>query len=496
MLIIVQVAVLLFLNLGPYQILFRASAENIKSWYPHWGTLFLSVRHFITPVLIGILLIELGALFKLKSKAISVHSKPGKPELLLLSITLLFTLCLSEIVLRYQGYKPGKYIYLGCTEVDSLIELKGKYTDEDGIYKVSPDARKEICDSLYAADTDSAHIFHFDYRRYAEEDYSLARDFWDVSHGKYQNRFASTLSEIKKKKNWSAIDSAIVAYSRCPVNGDGFKSIEFLKVPNTTPSVLLIGDSYVWGHTTINHTNSFADILLCKGYTIYNAGIGGADPPQYLAVAKKYIPILKPGIVVVNFNLSNDIQYFNRILSRDTPMVWWTNAGFLLSCPDGVYFKSKDEAYQFDIGNTYIPATSVFNKFCSKTVLTTLLWHFLSKHFDINMVSQEMKKRNAEAAKLQQKAPYSNTQMEEIKAICEQNNSAFVLTVLPAIYRNDEGGKVMGVSRFPDLFPNLPYIECPKYPISYFTGDHFNDTGHDHYAIFLQGIIDSVSKAK
>jgi hypothetical protein len=244
----------------------------------------------------------------------------------------------------------------------------------------------------------------------------------------------------------------------------------------------------------VNKTNSFADLLLAKGYTVYNTGIGGTDPPQYLGVAREYIPKLKPDFVIVNFNLDNDVQYYERKLKPFVPPVWISNSVYLLSCPNGVYFKDPQESFQFNREYVYIPPANKFNRLCSKTVITTLFWrafrYVLGFETQSDMMKEYQKKIKPMAA-----VPYSNAQITEIEEICKTCHSQFVLVTLPAVGMNAKGNyQPQYADSFPNLFSGMHYFAPPVTKECYNLPDqHFNDIGHKKYADFLEKIIDSIS---
>ncbi|MDB5284332.1 MAG: hypothetical protein JWO06_3407, partial [Bacteroidota bacterium] len=170
------------------------------------------------------------------------------------------------------------------------------------------------------------------------------------------------------------LDSLIIAYVHCPLNSAGFRSPEFLETVNSAPKVLLLGDSYTYGHSTKNKTYSFADLLMTKKYAVYNTGLSAADPPQYLSVARKYIPLIKPQYVVVNICMANDVDYYEKKYRPYQPYYYVTNAGCLDACPRGLNMANANESYQLIRSLIYIPQTSCLNRLCSKTCLATLVW--------------------------------------------------------------------------------------------------------------------------
>jgi hypothetical protein len=137
----------------------------------------------------------------------------------------------------------------------------------------------------------------------------------------------------------------------------------------------VIGDSFVYGMSATPFFNSFTDILLARGYMIYAAGIPGTDPSQYAAIAQKYIPIVKPDLVIVCFFEGNDYMLFPREPKQNQPHEHMTNAGFYSSNPLGRYMDAI-EAYSYYSSLITIPKNEPnrLNQFCSRTVLGSQLW--------------------------------------------------------------------------------------------------------------------------
>ena len=369
--------------------------------------------------------------------------------------------------------------------------------DKAGVFKVDIDARREISEAIRRSLKEPKWEYSYDYKTRSYEEYDIAKDFAAVQRGEYVNEFSIFIDSVKRKRNLSAIDSLLIQYFQSPINSDGFRSIEFKKVNSKRPSVLLLGDSYVWGHKTKNKTNSFADLLLSQGYVVYNSGIGGTDPPQYLQIARKYISILKPDFVIVNFNLSNDVQYFERKMIPFRPVMWITNAGYLMSCPEGVYFSDFNQAYNLSIENCVIPQTNNFNKICSRSVLSTLFWSALSKHYLLASETARMKEYKRRVNELRDTIPYSNGQIKEIKEICGQNEAKFILAVIPEIYYADGKPNFDYGSHFPNLLIDINTFS-PHFPENYYSPEdgHFNDLGHQKYAQFLSQIMDSIQRSE
>ncbi|MDB5284330.1 MAG: hypothetical protein JWO06_3405 [Bacteroidota bacterium] len=408
--------------------------------------------------------------------------------LLFIGVTAI-TLLLSEFVLRaFFGIVPGIHTYSEYFRyVDSLVELKGLYADTNGILKVSPDIAREIELNVNKGLTGAAIVNNDD--THLTEVTDIYKDFVQLNDPTFKNALSEMIRELKKKPGLSSLDSLVLQYSRKPINDDGFRSISFAPVSTKKKKVLLLGDSFVWGHSADNKTSSFADILLARGYVVYNTGISGTDPTQYLAVAKKYIPILKPDFVVVNFFMGNDVMNFRREALPGVPVYYSTNAGRLFTCPEGLYLGTPQQVYQFNLDRYRIPnEKNGFNSFCSKSALGTVLW----------MAAYKLKLKCADAmpekygdygqkiAKIQTEKPYSDTQIDSIQTISKQNDAKFILVTIPVFYNN----KLHGVESMPHLFYSLKYYPSPVPLKNYdLKGGHFNEVGHMQYALFLDSLI-------
>lgn len=128
--------------------------------------------------------------------------------------------------------------------------------------------------------------------------------------------------------------------------------------------------------------NSFTDILLARGYLVYSAGIPGTDPAQYAAIAKKYVPILKPDMIIVCFYPGNDLLPFPREPLPLRPHEHMTNAGFFESAPEGKYLDAH-EAYSYYRKLITIPSNSANYGFWSSTAITSLVWNILYTHGNV-----------------------------------------------------------------------------------------------------------------
>jgi len=410
----------------------------------------------------------------------------GKKEFLLLCGSILIALIIAEMTLRSLGWQPGQLQEVSYFQpVDSLFVKSGFVADSHGIFKIDATARKTIAKRIDKgkpdyADAESANVF------------SLAGDNLELMNRQKETALTDLYFSLKKRhrQELSTFQKAIVDYVQAPINKHGFKSIAFEDYGNDEPSVLLLGDSFTWGYSASNLYNSFADHLLAKGYTVYNTGITATDAAQYDAVARRYIPLLEPDYVVVNFYLGNDISYYKRDVKPFKAVFYPTNAGNLMACPHSKYFNTAEQAYDFLLNAYFIPEDgNWFDLFMARTVITTKVWpHVIYLLSFLGIVDQSYLNQdyyeNIEKSRYDQ--PYSNQRLKKIKEIAQQNGAQFLLLSLPEVYHN----KFREAEDVPDLFGGLSYKEMDVTKSMYDLEDgHFNDKGHRKYAAFLDSLI-------
>lgn len=420
-----------------------------------------------------------------------------KKNLLLAFIALSIVFIIAEAGLRIIGIKPGIIIKSRWfTEVDSLFTKQGFYADSNGIFKVSPSSRDSVLGRIsraYAANNIPDYNQNFE----VPEVYSLAVEAVASKSENDSSTFNMYIKSLKALPVLTTTDSAITNYaSLSPINEDGFRSIPFKNYNTTKKKVLLLGDSFTWGHSSNPKTNSFADLLLTKGYVVYNTGISGADPAQYLAIASQYIAALKPDYVIVNFFMGNDVlsqetetrrKYFERKVEPNIPIHYSTNAGNILSCPAGIYFNAPDEAYDFVVQQYRIPQNTLTNRILSSTAFGTIVWRALNRfHLISNKNTYDWYWKKAGA--LLTDKPTCNKEMAQIDSICKQHDSRFILVTINDI----QNPAVSSTDKFPYLFENIKFYQSPVNADGYNTEDgHYNNEGHRIYAAFLDSLMGS-----
>ncbi len=416
-------------------------------------------------------------------------------NLLLAFFSVIITIALSEVSLRMTGHQPGMFRYYDEFEiVDSLRLYKDYVMTDEGIYRYGP----IVVDSIQPKWMDRSKNEQPPIERFAKKiKYDASEIFltYDTllagcNHSSTKSefeQFACNLSKRSHPKPKRVFDSLYLAYLKRPLNDNGFRTIPFKPVTTERPKIMLIGDSFTWGETATPLYNSFPDRLAARGYLVYNMGISGTDPVQYYATAKKYIPLLKPDVVIVNFYTGNDLIYRKRPLNEKFEYV--TNAGDFFSDPVGKHLSPR-EAYEFYKQLSFIPETTFFNRLCAQTVITSLLWGIL---YEWDMVEHPLNKNYRKYPYTEN--PLSEFYIQKIKRVALKHQSSWMLSIIPSCCDYEKGERVKPAptilkQTFQELYHHVP----EHLTISDYVEDqsHFNNKGHKKYADFLQRKIDSL----
>ncbi|MFM1876599.1 MAG: hypothetical protein RL266_2336 [Bacteroidota bacterium] len=402
--------------------------------------------------------------------------KQLRQNLALTAFSVVMTLVLAEFGLRVIGYRPGQFMYNQWVQpVDTLYLYKGFITDENGILKVDTAIAKKIIREENRSETVNHHGL-------SKVVYTPELSMMLSDHEAVANNQSGLIANyaIGNRSGESNVNDILDDYLHNPINADGFYSIPFDTIGVPGRSVLLLGDSFTWGHSSSNKVKSFANHLLFRGYHVFNTGISGADVQQYEAVLKEYYPRLRPDVVVLNFFMGNDVTYFKRPVGPQYPIMYHTNAGSILSMHSGVYFSTVDSAYDNVMTNMRIPLTNELNRFMASTVITTYLWE--------SMVNAELIHHEFFVGRSYPDEDITQRLMQPIMAYCDSVNVPLIISVIPKL----ENGELHGGSSLSGLRSGIHYTEPEMQTEMYDQRDgHFNDAGHLFYADYLQNLIDS-----
>lgn len=275
--------------------------------------------------------------------------------------------------------------------------------------------------------------------------------------------------------------------TKMTINSDGFRAPEFQSLDTAKYKLLLIGDSFTWGLSANPIDSCFADLLKRRWLgPVINTGIPIADPAQYDAIARKYIPIIKPDKVIVMFYLGNDIMSQPRPIIPLQAFYYYTNAGAVMADDGPVHLNSAKEAYEYYTHQKFFllhPAND-FELIISKSALLSRLYSFKYRWAE---------KREAENAIRDMSVTQSY--LYSIADVCRRNHCSLQVVLIPEIkeanrpraffekrYRGFFGDSVLAPLTF------IPEGNSPKNYVPYPDG-HLNNAGHKFYAEIIADII-------
>lgn len=417
----------------------------------------------------------------------------------------------AELLLHHLGHRPGILTNYGnFSATDSLRTYSLYMNDEAGIYRLGTYVTDSMAQEYANGSTTLPGRVFADDLMVTEGVQVILRDFHSLlkkidsisAHGNPSDcntigegsefALSACLSMVSGDENAAMFRS----YLSNPFNREGFRGIDLSADPRGRLKVMLIGDSFVWGMSAEPVYNSFSDILLARGLTVYNFGIPGTDPAQYEAIARKYVPIVNPDVVIVCVFPGNDLIPFKREVTNDRPLEHLTNFGFLDSHPTGDYL-TPQESYDFYIDFNRIPDTggNGLNRLFSRSNVLTKLWLLL---YELHLVNHSERRaydsmRNTPDI---EKARTVSPHLGNVREVCGLYGIEAFFTVIP-----DKQFTVFGKREFKEtrgqrethrvLFNEGQYFYPEGYTSKDFesSGVHFNNSGSKKYADFLESVI-------
>ncbi|MCB9185941.1 MAG: hypothetical protein H6601_04265 [Flavobacteriales bacterium] len=401
-----------------------------------------------------------------------------RKNILLATVAGLLTLMITEIGLRKMRWTAGqfqrnKWVH----QVDELRYIKGFLADSVGIFKVDTAACRVIEHAIRARQVSQGKM----------PDYCKENDLVVEVGAVYDNHLfpEDRSGEFFKRVDaltsgpLSCHDSTLIQFAAEPVNSYGFYSIPFASACKGKGRVLMLGDSFTWGHSTSNKTKSFSNTLLARGYTVFNTGISGSDIPQYNLVFEQFFDQVQPDVVVVNLFMGNDIVPLERKPQAHVPIHYSTNAGNILSYQAGVLFPDMQSAYDNVMWNMTIPLTDKFNLLMSKTVVTTIIW--------LGLVRFGLVEHRFTTLPYLPTTYESRGELQKLIDGCAEKRVPLIISIIPQV----EGKKLIGSEKTPAVFEGMDFHE-PEMNLDQYNIDdgHFNNDGHLAYANYLQELID------
>jgi len=270
------------------------------------------------------------------------------------------------------------------------------------------------------------------------------------------------------------------------VNSDGFNSPEFGAVDTTRPTVMLIGDSFTWGMSATHNDSSYAAISSARSkWNVHNMGIPAADPVQYALVAEKYVPQLRPDLVVLFFFVGNDIMLNDREAGPYRDFYFFTNAGAILTEVDGIRFPDAHAAYQYFMHDKYwlTGDRNALEWLVSKSAV-------LSRIYSVRFRWEEKVRWNNAIKDLSLTTSY----VMRVRDAALANGAAFRIVIIPEIKeaemaRDDYADKYGSFMHHPVLKAHITWPKTQKRMFEPYPDAHLNNYGHKVYAAFLMELL-------
>ncbi|MCF8464386.1 MAG: hypothetical protein K9G41_06080 [Flavobacteriales bacterium] len=463
-----------------------ATIEEVRKGYPNWFSEIYRLAQIVkwsVPALFVVIFMLFRPWISYIAQEQNLLDSEFHKKSLLLAGSIIIALCLSEVLLRAAGWIPGQLTYSPWfKQVDKLYPLDGFTTDVDGIFKVDTSVSKKTVEHYLnckkSHKTSDETINFIDWGIMPEVGVICLQNNWKHKTNSGSNEFKEMVNRIRNQGSKTCFDSLITIYQTNPFNDDGFYSIPFSSNCHGMKKVLLLGDSFTWGHSSIDKSGSFSNTLLSRGYLVYNTGISGVDVAQYKTILEKYLDVIQPDIVIANFFMGNDLEYFQRKPSKDFPIMYCTNAGNLMTFQNGMQVSGMANTYAAVVNGLVVPEVNNLNSLAAKTVIGTLVWRFLSH---MSMVESHLPKTIERPNE-----PFCKIELEKMRLYCEQRQIPFLLSVIPQLVN----GKLEGAQTINSLFSELSYVE-PEMTIDMYNGidGHFNEQGHQFYANYLEQIV-------
>lgn len=326
---------------------------------------------------------------------------------------------------------------------------------------------------------------------------NLIDDFKVQDNPVYEPRFFAD----EKGINYIAKDATALMLGTT-INEQGFRSninytpqtIDSLKRITGKKIVMIIGDSFVEGCCVDTVTNSFPDLINRQGrYIILNMGIAGTDPVQYKLVAQKFVPLLKPDLVVTAFYFGNDILTLKRIPEPNVPLTFpfkenkWIFgiAPNHLSGKINYNFKSAGEAYRFYVNNYTLHGDNRnwFERIIKHSICFSKIY-LASQH---QWLQRKWAKNHPGYTVDANQLAYDN--LNTIKSECIKDSIKYLFVGIPAPTEATENLKEKYKTVFKDIEwyspDNLTKHDYDGMSIS----NHLNNAGHKKYAVFLTKLV-------
>ena len=271
------------------------------------------------------------------------------------------------------------------------------------------------------------------------------------------------------------------------INQDGFRGRPFDST-EAGRRVAVIGDSFGWGHAAKPISNSFADLLDADPrYTVFNLSIPGTGPDQYALVARKYVPVIHPDVVVLAMYMGNDINLSmasTHLEFKDPALKRWyvTNAGIFGAVDRNGHLLSAEAAYA-QARTLPLRVVNFLRSTASGTQLVN--WLYDSAYRSRAPTPEKRRALNGEFIEC----------LEAIARACEEHGARFIVAPIPVNPQMENTRNSIRDNRVLfEGFDTRVIENLAEDDYSPFPDDHFNNAGHRKMADFLRGVLESVER--
>ena len=264
--------------------------------------------------------------------------------------------------------------------------------------------------------------------------------------------------------------------------------------------VLAVGDSYTEGCCATPIDSSFIDLInhSATDYYILNFGIGSSNPVHYEKILNRYLKLVKPNLVLVNFYLGNDILMADVKAPANIPQTFIIRDFSWLS-------STIPQFYQEEIGRTnFNNAAEAYNFY---------VHHFTLLHKDVNCIEQLLA-RSVLASRIYLAAkngyvalPWIVTEyinsadvkrtraiLLRMKSHCDSENVDIHFSLIPSPKQVKNNTDLE--TEFYELFEGLDFSDpnISNLSITDFDGaapsNHYNNSGHLKHSLYLSEQLD------
>ncbi len=327
---------------------------------------------------------------------------------------------------------------------------------------------------------------------------TLIDDFKVQDHPVYEPRFYADENGI----NYLVKDAKNLMLGTV-VNEQGFRSkinytpqtIDSIRKATNKKIIMIIGDSFVEGCCADTVTNSFPDLINREdSYIVLNMGISGTDPLQYKLVAKKFIPLLKPDLVITAFYFGNDILTLKRIPEPNVPLTFpFKNNKWIFSISPNhltgklnYNFKSAQEAYLFYVNNYTLHGNN--RNWFEKTIKYSVCFSKIYLAIQHKWLQRKWAKNYRGYTINANDIAYNH--LNELKTECIKDSTKYMFVGIPAPTEATENLK----EKYKTVFNEIEWYSPTNLTKHDYDGmqlsNHLNNEGHKKYADFLIKLID------